>query len=442
MRRSLSWLVLALFATLAFLPLVPGTARAAGPTVYVLRINHQQIIDQGVAQLVERAFLQAEQDPSAAAVAIELDTPGGYTNAAIRIKETLLNSKLRSVTFVTNMAASSGALIATASEKLYMQGGSTIGSAEVRIAGTDEPADYKTMSEWIAQFRSAAEHRGRNADLAQAMVDRTKKAPNQTTELLSLTADAAAANGYANGTAEDLLDALSKAGIAGNPQLVVVEPRLSEQVGRFLTLPMVAILLLVVGVIAIGLEFIKPGVTIPGLVGVVSLTLFFMGNMLVGTAGWLEVGLAFLGVLLLVIEAFIPGFGVFGVGGIFSVAASVFLSVDSPKRATMYLMWTSLAFMFTLFAILRGLSKRGLGKALTLRDRLDGKSYVPERADLSGMVGKEGRALSTLRPAGTAQFGAQRIDVVTEGEFIASGTPVKVIRVDGARVLVRSLVEK
>jgi membrane-bound serine protease (ClpP class) len=167
-----------------------------------------------------------------------------------------------------------------------------------------------------------------------------------------------------------------------------------------------------------------------------------MGNMLVGTAGWLELGLAFLGILLLVIEAFIPGFGVFGVGGVFSMVASVFLSVDSPKLATNYLMWTSVAFMFTLFAIVRGLSKRGLGKALTLKQRHDEKSYVPERADLSSLLGKEGRALSTLRPAGTAQFDTQRIDVVTEGEFVASGTPVTVIRVDGARVLVRSVVEK
>jgi membrane-bound serine protease (ClpP class) len=442
MRRSLSWLVLALFATLAFLPLVPGSARAAGPTVYVIPIDHQQVIDQGVAQLVERAFAQAEQDPSAVAVAIELDTPGGYTNAAIRIKEALMNSKITSVTFVKNMAASSGALIATASEKLYMQGGSTIGSAEVRIAGTDQPADYKAMSEWVAQFRSAAEARGRNADLAQAMVDKNRKAPDQVSELLSLTSDKAVQSGYANGTAKDLLDALSKAGIAENPQLVVVEPTLSEQVGRFLTLPTVAILLLAVGVIAIGIEFMKPGVTVPGLVGVVCLALFFMGNMLVGTAGWLEVGLAFLGILLLIIEAFIPGFGVFGVGGIISMAASIFLSVDSPKLATSYLMWTSIAFMFALFAIVRGLSKRGLGKALTLSQRHDEQSYVPERADLSGLVGKEGRAISTLRPAGTAQFGTMRIDVVTEGEFIANGTAITVIRVDGARVLVRSVVEK
>lgn len=440
MRRTLSWLVLVLFAALAVLPLFPDSARAAGPTVYVIRIDNQQIIDSGLAQLVDRGFAQAAADPSAVAVALELDTPGGYTNAAIRIKEAILSSKLRTVAFVTNMAASSGALIATASERLYMHSGSTIGSAEVRYAGSDQPADYKTMSEWITQFRSAAEARGRDPNLAQAMVDRTAKIAGQTTELLSLTAKVAVEKGYANGQAEDLTDALAKAGIE-QPSLIVVEPTLSDSFGRFLTTPWVAILLLVVGVVAIGIEFLKPGVTVPGLVGVVSLSLFFLGNMLVGTAGWLEVGLAFLGVLLLVIEAFIPGFGVFGFGGVISVAASIFLSVDSPQRATSYLMWTAVAFMFTLFALIRAISKRGLGKALTLKQRHAG-GYVPERADLSVLVGREGKALTTLRPAGSAVFGHTRVDVVTEGEFIAAGTAVKVIRVDGARVLVRSLAEE
>ncbi|HYF93717.1 MAG TPA: NfeD family protein [Symbiobacteriaceae bacterium] len=440
MRRIFSWLVLAMFTALAALPLLPDRAAAAGSTVYVIHIDNQQIIDQGLVQVVRRGFEQAAADPSTAAVAIVLDTPGGYTNAAVKIKEIILNSRLRSVAYVTNMAASSGALIATASERLYMHPASTIGSAEVRYAGTNEPADYKTTSEWIGQFRSTAEARGRNPDVAQAMVDRTAKLPDQKGELLSLTYKEAVDMGYANGVANTLSEALEKAGVPGQPQFMDVVPTMSDQVGRFLTTPWVAILLLVVGVIAIGVEFMKPGVTVPGLIGVISLTLFFLGNVLVGTAGWLEVGLAFLGVILLLIEAFIPGFGVFGFGGVISMAASIFLSVDSPQRAVSYLMWTAVAFSVALFAILRALSRRGLGRLLTLQ-RHHEKSYVPERADLSKLVGKEGKALTTLRPAGGAVFGTVRVDVVTEGEYISAGTPVKVIRVDGARVLVRSLVE-
>jgi membrane-bound serine protease (ClpP class) len=162
---------------------------------------------------------------------------------------------------------------------------------------------------------------------------------------------------------------------------------------------------------------------------------------LMGTAGWLELGLAFLGIVLLLVEAFVPGFGVFGFGGIGCMVASIFLAVPTPELATQYLMWTAVAFTFTLFAILRALSRRGLGKALTLKQH-HAPTYVPARADLSAMVGREGVALTTLRPAGTAQFGNDKVDVVTEGEFLKAGTPIKVMRVDGARVLVRSLAEK
>ncbi|HYG58814.1 MAG TPA: NfeD family protein, partial [Symbiobacteriaceae bacterium] len=257
----------------------------------------------------------------------------------------------------------------------------------------------------------------------------------QEKELLVLTAKEAVEKHFANGYAADLSDALKQAGIEFQ-QMHEVVPTMSESFGRLLTTPWVAIMLLVVGVIAIGIEFIKPGVTVPGLVGVVSLTLFFLGNMLVGTAGWVELGLALLGILLLVIEAFIPGFGIFGTGGIIAVGASIFLSVPTPEMAMQYLMWTSFAFAIALFGIIRAVSRRGLGKALTLKSRE--VNYVPARADLGYLIGMEGRTISVLRPAGSAFFGNDRVDVVTEGEFIPAGTTIKVIRVDGARVVVRS----
>ncbi|HLN63499.1 MAG TPA: NfeD family protein [Symbiobacteriaceae bacterium] len=437
MKKSLSWLVLALFAVLAVLPGMPGKAEAGGGgKVYVLRIDKLQVIDQGLANITKRAFEQAAADPATQAVAIVVDTPGGYTDAALRMKETILTSKIKSVAYVTDLAASSGALIVTAAEKMYMAPGAVVGAAEVRNASTNQMADYKTMATWIGAFRSAAEARGRDPNLAQAMVDKTAKVPDQKGELLVLTAKDAVDKRYADGMADSLDDALAKAGLA-NYEKVEIQPTMSDAVGRFLTQPWVAILLLVAGVIAIGIEFIKPGVTLPGLIGVVCLSLFFFGNMLVGSAGWLEVGLALLGILLLLIEAFIPGFGVFGVGGIIAMGSSIFLSVPSQQQAFQYLAWTAVAFMLALFGIISGLSRRGLGKTLTLARHE--KGWVPARADLSHMLGQEGKALTVLRPAGTAQFGQDKVDVVTEGEFVSAGTKVKVIRVDGARVIVRSV---
>ncbi|MDB4894035.1 MAG: hypothetical protein JWN15_297 [Firmicutes bacterium] len=433
MRRLIAGGVLFLMALLAFLPVMAGAAGAQN--VYVLHIDAWQEIDPGLAQITKRAFDEAERDPNAAAVAIVIDTPGGLVTSAFEMKERIIGSRLKTVAFVQGGAISAGALVASAAEKLYMKPGSTIGAAEPRLSGSTAPADYKTLSVVVGYFRSTAEFRGRDANLAQAMVDRNAKSPGQKGELLVLTADEAVAKQYANGQATDLDAALKQAGITGY-KLVDVQPTFSEQAGRFLTLPWVAVLLLVIGVVAIGLEFMKPGLTLPGTLGVICLGLFFLGNVLVGTAGWLELSLMLIGIVLLIIEAFIPGFGVFGAGGILAVAASIFLAVPSRQLAISYLMYTALAGIVALFGFVRGISRRGLGKALTLEN--DSRGFVPARADLSGLLGQEGEAVTVLRPAGMARFGDRKVDVVTEGEYLTAGSLIKVIRVDGTRVIVRS----
>lgn len=434
MRRIFKGLVGILAAVFFLLPL---TAGAEGPDrVYVLHVDGMQTIDPGLAQLTRRAFAEAEADPDAVAVAILVNTPGGMVESAMAMKEEIFATHLKTVAFVNDNALSAGALIATAAEYLYMAPGSQIGAAEPRELGSTEAADYKTVASVVGAFRSAAEGRGRDPDLAQAMVDVNAKVPGQTTELLVLTAQKAVETGYANGTAKDLPDALRQAGIS-DFTLVHVTASTSEQIGRFLTTPWVAILLLVVGVIALSLEFMKPGITIPGVIGIIALGLFFLGNALMGTAGWVELALALIGVVLMVIEIFVPGFGLFGIGGVVLVAISIFMAVPTPRLAVTYLFWTALAFTVGLFGIMRTISKRGLGRLLTLER--SGKDWVPARVDLSSLIGQEGRSLTVLRPAGTAQFGDLKVDVVTEGEYLGAGVAVKVIRVEGTRVVVRAV---
>jgi len=433
MRRWLSGAVLAAMLALW----LAGVAGAAAPNrVYVVHIDESQEIDPSLAQITERIFGSAEADPQAVAVALIINTPGGLVNSALDMKQRILKSRLRTVALVTDKALSAGALIATAAEKLYMEPGSVIGAAEPRLKGTTQPADYKTLSAVAGEFASTAQARGRDPAIAVAMVDKRTPIPGQQGELLTMSYENAIAKKYADGKAGSLDEALGLAGIR-NYELVETPLSASDRLGRILTTPWVATLLLVVGVIAIGIEFIKPGVALPGLIGVVSLSLFFLGNVVIGTAGWAEVALALLGMLLLIIEAFIPGFGVFGVGGLVAIAASIFMAVPTTQLAMTYLAWTSVAFVVALFFMVRAISERGLGKALTLSH--DERGFVPARADLTGYIGREGKALTTLRPSGTAQFGSDRLDVVTEGEFVTAGTPVKVLRVDGARITVRSI---
>jgi membrane-bound serine protease (ClpP class) len=427
----LSLLVLML-VTLVALPV-----QAAGtPTVYILPLNGFQPVDPTMALQVERAVRTAEADPDAAALVLVLDTPGGLVSSAFEIKNTLLKSQVKTIAWVENNALSAGALIAMSAEKLYMAPGSAIGAAEPRLEGTTTKADYKTVDAVVANFKAAALARGRDPAIAAAMVDTDARVPWQQGKLLVLTQQEAIDKKFADGRANSITDLLSQTGLTGY-ELVTLRPTTSDAVGRILTTPWVAILLLVVGVIALGMEFTKPGLTLPGVVGIAALGLFFAGNFLVGTAGWLEIGLAVIGAILLVVEIFIPGFGLFGISGLIAVGLSIFWSVPNPRDAFTYMLWTALAGSVAFALIARQFSQRGLGRWLTLQQ--SAKEWRADRPDRAALVGQVGETVTTLRPAGIARIGDQKVDVVTEGEFIPAGTPVIVITVEGRRIVVRAL---
>lgn len=438
MRMRLARFTLLLLALFIFL--IPAAGAGTPNKVYVLSLNHFQTVDPTMAMQVERAIKTAEADSRTGALLIVLDTPGGLVQSAFQIKDALLKTKVKTVVWVEGNALSAGALIATSAEQLYMAPGSAIGAAEPRLEGTTEKADYKTVDSVVANFRAAAQHRGRDAEIAAAMVDTGARLPWQQGKLLLLTDSEAVQHHYADGQAKSIDEALHLAGLPDyelDQQTLL--PTTSDLAGRVLTTPWVAILLLVVGVVAIGLEFMKPGLTVPGAVGVTALGLFFAGNFLVGTAGWLEVALAVIGVILLVVEMFIPGFGVFGFSGLGALGLSIFLSVPDPRNAVTYMLWTALAGTVAFALIARRFSRKGLGKWLTLEQSAQG--WQKATPDLKGLLGQEGEALSPLRPAGTARFGEQRVEVVTEGDFVTAGSRVKVIQVQGARVIVRAIAE-
>jgi len=432
MRRIFARVILLLMVVLMILPL--GAASALTEKVYVLRVDEFQTIDPGLSNFTSRLIAQAEADPDAVALLIVIDTPGGLVQSAFEMKDAILGTKLKTITWVKSSAISAGALIAIAGEHFYMNPGSTIGAAEPRTQGSTEPADPKIVSAVAAHFASAAQARGRDARIARAFVDRGARIEGQTDQLLSLTYQEAIDKGFADGQATSIEEAVNMAGIA-QFELVETEWTLRDRIGRFLTSPSVASLLLIAGIIAIGIEFMQPGVTLPGLVGVVFIGLFFAGNVLVGTAGWLELSLALIGAVLLVVEAVVPGFGIFGIAGLVAIGAAIFFAVPSAELAIRYLMYSSVSFLFVLATLLRTISRKGMGKALTLEYSLEGAQS--SRVNVVGLVGKTGKATSSLRPSGSVWIGGERIDVISEGDYVEKGTEVEVIRVEGTRVVVR-----
>ncbi len=392
-------------------------------------------IDPALAVFVDQALARAEAE-GANGVAFLIDTPGGRVDAAIKISDRILETPLPTLAVVKN-AFSAGALIALSAEQVAMLPGSEIGAAlpvQVIPGVKYEAADRKIISALKGKFRAVAEARGRPAKIAEAMVDPEIELEGLTPkgEPLTLSAAKAVELGIADFEAGTLSEALKKAGFS--PETVRVEPGARVRVARFLTSSTVAAVLLAVGVLGLVIEALTPGFGIPGTVGLLALGLYFLGGYLAGMSGVLEVLLFLGGVLLLLAEIFvIPGFGIAGIGGIAAILASIYFTFGNQ---TLYV--ASLAVLIVAAGLLlavRLLPRTRTGRALVLESAIAGEA--PPEAKLRPLEGAIGKALTPLRPAGVAQFGERKVDVVAEGEFIEKGSTVRVVRVEGVRVVVR-----
>lgn len=219
-----------------------------------------------------------------------------------------------------------------------------------------------------------------------------------------------------------------------------------EPLLELLTNPFVAALLISAAVVAIIAE-IKAGASGLGvLVSFIALGLFFGASLAVGLAGWLEVLLLLLGVVLIAAEVILlPGFGVPGIIGAGLFGASILLAMlgaaPTPADLTKALGALGIASVATisvLYAWVRHLPHSGRFRGLLHSGDVGSAQGYISSASRMELVGQSGVALTPLRPAGMADVAGERLDVVTEGEYIASGSAVVVIRSEGYRHVVRA----
>jgi membrane-bound serine protease (ClpP class) len=439
--------------TTAGAPARPPPASSDGLVVHVVPI--EGVIDLGLAPFVERILGEAAA-AGAAAVILEVNTFGGRVDAAVLIRDALLRAPVRTIAFVNKRAISAGALISLAAETIAMADGGTIGAAtpvEVGAPGSPaQPVAEKTVSYVRKEFRATAESRKRPLLLAEAMVDADVEIPglNAKGKLLTLTTEEALAHGFADFRADTVDAVLALLGLA-SAEVRRATPNWAETLVRFLTHPLVSSLLTTIGILGIILELRTPGFGVPGALGVLSLGLFFWGHWLVRLAGWEEILLVAVGLVLLGVEIFVtPGFGLTGTLGLVALLGGLGLSLVGAG-ATWPVVLTALgqvvvSLLLAIVAslvVLRFLPRLPFGRRLILETELDareGFASAPE-ADLM-WLGKRGTAASTLRPAGIATLEGDRVDVVSDGEFIEAGEPITVVKVDGNRIVVRQLAER
>jgi membrane-bound serine protease (ClpP class) len=415
-------------------------AGAAAPEpARVSRIVIDGSINPAVAEYVAEAIGRAQAE-GAAALVIQLDTPGGLLQSARAIVKSILGAPLPVVVYVAPggaSATSAGVFITMAAHVAAMAPGTSIGAAHpVGGGGQDIPG---AMGEKVESFTAAfsesiARQRGRNVEWAVKAVRESQ----------SLSADDAAKQRVVDFVARDLddlirqasgqtievggtrrtLDLLPALGPDGHGRCTDYPMRLSQRVLDVLADPNIAYLLMMAGLLGLYIELTHPGLVLPGVAGGICLVLGLTA-MHILSVNYGGLALVLLGVALLVAEAFLPTFGVLGVGGLIAfVLGSLFLfdAEGSGMEVARSLIWGA-ATALVLVAMVVG--------TLVLRSQRRRPTGGRE-----GMIGITGVARERLDPDGM---------VLVRGEYwtassdapVEAGGPIEVVAVDGLRLQVR-----
>jgi membrane-bound serine protease (ClpP class) len=440
-----------------FIILFAGFLYSAEQKVY--RVPIQGVIDLGLPTFIERVIEEAEKD-QVEVIIFDIDTFGGRVDAATQIKDAILDSDVPTVAFINRRAISAGALISLSCETIYMTGGGTIGAATA-VDMSGNKASEKVISYMREEMASTAESRDRNTIIAKSMVDEelsfthviidddsvevTDLEGRKEGKLITLTTEQALRYKMADGTAENMDELLVSLELS-DATLKSFSENWSENLVRFLTNPVVASLLTTFGFLGILFELQSPGWGIPGTFGAVCLALSLGASAIVRLATMSDLLIVLVGLVLLMVEAFlIPGFGVAGVAGIGVILWGLYMLLlpDVPvSEEVYYSALTGLTIgliggFIALILLFKMVTKTKFWTKLTSPGVESQDEGYSTSIGLEDMVGKIGIATSDLRPSGWALLGDRKIFVVTEGEFVDKDQSIKILSVDGNRVVVR-----
>ena len=468
------------------------SAHADVRPVYVIPIRGE--INPSLTVFLRRSIETARKE-DASHIVFDIDTFGGRVDSALQIAN-LIGSlgDITTVAYVmihpdgTGVSWSAGALISFASDAIYMAPGTSMGAAAPVLQSPEGMtlADEKTVSAVRTQMAALAEKNGYERAIALAMVDQDLEilevtvngrvrvltraefetllrragdddvidegpVVSESGKLLTLTAGEMERYAVSSGTVStrrELFDALD----VSDARIVDLQPSTADEIVAALTGAGFTSLLILAGILALFMEITSPGFGVPGTVAILCFAIIFSSNFLLGTVGSVELLLFVVGVVLLVLEIFIiPGFGVAGISGIAMIAISLILSMQDFVLPTFQWEWDQfhrnvllvignivgafLAFGAVAYFMPKFQFFNRIALA-TAQSSADGYS-VQSETESETLAGLTGVTVTTLRPSGKAEIGDDILQVESEGEFIDADTSIKVIAVNGNRVIVR-----
>lgn len=400
-------------------------------TIYIISVDGE--ITPAMASFVKGAVEEANRG-KAQGIIIDISTLGGRVDSAISMKDAIFASSADVVVYISSRAISAGALISISSEVIAMAPGSHIGSAE------PVPNEPKALAFVKGEFESAAERTGRDPEIAMAMVDASISIEGlvQEGEILDLTANQALLYGYADFMAENIDEVLEKMGWSDGTT-IFKSPNYRFKIAHFLTSYEVASLLITLGIFAIIAELFTPGFGVAGITGITCFVLYFAGGFLAGTTDLWAVFIFLAGIVLLIIELMIPGFGLFGISGIAALLIGIILSAPTIRQGVITLSISTAAIIIGLPIIIKLTAGSKFMRRLVLTTtEAPSQGYVHAPSKES-FLGKTGVAHTVLRPSGSIMVDGEKIDAITDGEYAEKGAKVVVIKVEGGKVIVRSM---
>ena len=412
-----------------------GKANGEDKLVYIIPIKKE--VERGLEAFLIRSTDEAIE-AGANHLIFEIDTPGGRVDSASQIGKLLQSLDIPATAYILNEALSAGSYIALNSDNIYMNPNATMGASGV-ITGDGSAADKKAQSAWIAAMKSAAESQDRDPTYAIAMADPDIDLPELGApkgSFLTLTPTDAVDVGYAEGIVHNRTELLAELNLV-NATIVETETTFAEEIARFVTNPVVIPILLSVASLGLIIELYSPGFGVPGTMGIIALLLFFYGHIIAGLAGMEAVISLILGIVLIVLEFFVAG-GILGLIGVGAIVTALFLAGYDLQHMTVSISIALLIAIIAAVILFKWIgTERGLLKKIILRDRTTTELGYVSTVERKELIGKKGKTVTPLRPAGTAVFDGERIDVVSEGSFIEGNKPVTIVQVEGMRVVVR-----
>ncbi|MDB6005306.1 MAG: hypothetical protein JWR15_2293 [Prosthecobacter sp.] len=455
------------------IPTIAQSQSYAGKVV-VIPVGQDDLIIPARFEFMKRTLTRCNHD-GAEAVIFELDTPGGlaWDTISLMMKD-LQSLKSRSFAFVNTRAISAGAMIAMATDAIYMAPASAIG-ASTPVSGDGTPLAQaeraKNNSAFMGMARTVVREKGHDVRIIEGMIDMDRgltingQVIIPKGEIVTLDSEQATMliNGkplLAKGIAKSIDDIKQRESLKG--EVITAEPTGFEMIAIWVT--RYAAILIIIGLAGGYLEMQTPGFGLPGFVSVAAFALFFFGHYVAGSLAGQEtmavtavfvVGIILIGVELLAA----PGTIVPGVLGFLCVMVALVYSMSG---------WEVMpageggAGGFNLGVYAAGIRNFALGitgaaviitlLCLWLPDLRPFRSLILQtsaggsledapsmQAAIRATVCDSGIARSALRPYGTVDLGGRLIEAMVESGYLQSGTSVRVREVRGEKIIVEAV---